>query len=399
MTTDWTLIDYSKVDLSKIEWGSGFEEIPDDDFGPQADGQGAPGLVFIDMSRWDFEPAPEQEWAVYNRIPRRECVLFSGEGGAGKSILQLHQCCASTLKREWLGVVPEQGPAIFIDAEDDERVLHRRTKAIAEHYDVSITELIRHGLHLVSWRGIDATLAVPARSGKMESTLLYRQLLEAAADIKPIMIGIAASANVFAGNENDRAQVQQFIGMLTRVAMVANGSIALISHPSLAGINTETGLSGSTQWHNSVRARYFMRGVKPEAGEPVDHDLREIVFKKNNYGPISESAILRWTDGLFLPVPGATLDQATREAVAKHVFLTLLDRFLAANRDVCDKPGTNYAPTQFAKEDEAKLAQLSKRDLEGAMRQLFRDGRIVNEERPGSKPSRPSYRIVPVKGD
>jgi RecA-family ATPase len=186
--------------------------------------------------------------------------------------------------------------------------------------------------------------------------------------------------------------------MLTRVAMVADGSIALISHPSLAGINTETGLSGSTQWHNSVRARQFLRGVKPEGGEPVDHDLREIVFKKNNYGPISESIILRWTDGLFLPVPGVTIDQAAREATAKHVFLSLLDRFIAANRDVGDKPGSNYAPTLFSKEDEAKLAKLSKKDLEGAMRQLFRDGQIVNEPRPGSRPSRPSYRIVPVKG-
>jgi hypothetical protein len=107
---------------------------------------------------------------------------------------------------------------------------------------------------------------------------------------------------------------------------------------------------------------------------------------------------LRWTDGLFLPVPGVTLDQAAREAVATHVFLALLDRFLVANRDVSDKLGSNYAPTLFTKEDEAKLARLSKRDLEGAMRQLFRDGRIVNEPRPGSKPSRPSYRIVPVKG-
>ena len=356
-------------------------------------------LTFIDMSRWDFELVPEQEWAVFNRIPRRECVLFSGEGGAGKSILQLQHCCASALEREWLGVVPEQGPAIFIDAEDDEKVLHRRTKAIAEHYGVRITELIRNGLHLVSWRGIDATLAVPTRNGKMEPTQLYRQLLEAAGDIKPIMIGIAASANVFAGNENDRAQVQQFIGLLTRVAIAANGSIALISHPSLSGINTETGLSGSTQWHNSVRARQFLRGVKPEGGEPVDHDLREIVFKKNNYGPISESIILRWADGLFLPVPGATIDQAAREAAAKHVFLALLDRFIAANRDVSDKLGSNYAPALFSKEDEAKLARLSKRDLEGAMRQLFRDGRIVNEPRPGSKPSRPSYRIVSVKGD
>jgi RecA-family ATPase len=403
--TDWAPIDWTRVDLSKIDWSSGIEEIPDDgDFSGQhtngtAGGTAPPKLNFIDMSQWDFEPTPEQEWAVYNRIPRRECVLFSGEGGAGKSIEQLHQCCASTLGRDWLGVVPEQGPAIFIDAEDDERVLHRRTKAVAEHYDVSIGELIEKGLHLVSWRGMDSTLAVVARTGKMEATGLYRQLLEAVGDIKPIMIGIAASANVFAGNENDRGQVQQFIAMLTRVAMVADGSIALISHPSVAGINTETGLSGSTQWHNAVRARYFMRGVKPQDGEPVDHDLREIVFKKNNYGPISESVILRWSNGLFLPVPGITLDQAAREAAAQHVFLGLLDRFMAANRDVSDKTGQNYAPSLFVKEDEAKLAQLRKRDLEGAMRQLFRDGRIVNELRPGSRPSRPSFRIVPVKSE
>jgi len=205
-------------------------------------------LIFINMSQWDLEPTPDQEWAVFNRIPRRECVLFSGIGGSGKSITQLSLSVASVLARDWLGVVPEQGPAIFIDAEDDEKVLHRRIKAIAAHYDVTVTEMIKGGLHLVSWRDCDAALAVAARNGKIEPTSLYRELLEAAGDIKPIMIGIAASANVFAGNENDRAQVQQFIGLLTRVAMTANGSIVLISHPSVAGVNTESGLSGSTQW-------------------------------------------------------------------------------------------------------------------------------------------------------
>ena len=32
--TDWTPIDYSKIDLSKIDWDSGIEEIPDDDLFP-----------------------------------------------------------------------------------------------------------------------------------------------------------------------------------------------------------------------------------------------------------------------------------------------------------------------------------------------------------------------------
>jgi RecA-family ATPase len=401
--TDQPPIDYSKIDASKIDWGSGWEEIPDDDSSAQADGkdggkdsgtaQGAPKLTFIDMSRWDFEPAPEQEWVAYNRIPRRECVLFSGEGGAGKSIEQLHLSIAATLKLDWLGITPEQGPAIFIDAEDDEKVLQRRTKAIAAHYDVTVTDMIKGGLHLVSWRGCDAALATVAHNGKIVSTPLYKQLLEAAGDIKPALIGIAASANVFAGNENDRSQVQQFVGLLTRVAMVANGSVVLISHPSLAGINTETGLSGTTQWHNSVRARYFMRGVKPEAGEPLDTDLREIVFKKNNYGSISETIMLRWNNGLFLPVSDAIADRAAKEATAQEIFLDLLKLFRAQKRFVSDKPGPNFAPAMFVQEDKARNAGLTKRDLTRAMQQLFARNAIANED--CGRPSRPSYQIVP----
>ncbi len=393
-TKDAALNDFNDLILKtpRADWHSGYEK---EDFGGDSTAKsgtgGAPALIFIDMSRWDFEPTPEQEWVAHNRIPRRECVLFSGEGGAGKSIEQLHLSIAAPLEREWLGIIPEQGPAIFIDAEDDEKVLHRRTKAIAAHYDVSIADMVKGGLHLVSWRGCDATLAVTAQNGKIQPTPLYQRLLEAAGDIKPVLIGIAASANVFAGNENDRAQVQQFVGLLTRVAMVANGSVVLISHPSLAGINTETGLSGTTQWHNSVRARYFMRSVKPAAGEPLDTDLRELVFKKNNYGPISETITLRWSNGLFLPV-GSGADQAAKEAIAQDVFLTLLKRFNPQNRHVSDKPSANYAPALFAREEEARGAGLTKVDFERAMRLLFQRNAIWNE--PCGKPSRPSYRIA-----
>ena len=347
-------------------------------------------LTYIDMSRWDLEAAPEQEWAVYNRIPLRQCALFSGEGATGKSTEQLHLSAATVLKDDWLGAIPEQGPAIFIDAEDDEKVLHRRLKAIAAHYDTSIATMIERGLRLVSWVGWDATLATASRNGKIEPTPLYKQLLEEAGDIKPRMIGIASSANVFAGSENDRAQVQQFVSLLTRIAMVANGSLVLISHPSLTGINTESGLSGTTQWHNAMRARYYLRSVKPEPGEPLDTDLREIVFKKNNYGPISESITLRWNNGLFLPVGGTTVDQAAKEAAAQEVFLRLLRRFNTTNRNVSDKRCPSYAPAVFAKEDEAERAGLASKHFERAMSQLFRDEKIEIEEY-----GRPSPQLPP----
>src|SRR5205823_782692 len=159
------------------------------------------------------------------------------------------------------------------------------------------------GLHLISLAGKDAVLATASRNGKIEPTPLYRQILEAAGDIKPKMIGIASSANVFAGSEIDRSQVQQFVSLLTAAAIAANGSISLISHPSLEGIKSDTGLSGSTQWHNSVRARFYLKGIKPDEGDEPDNDIRELVFRKNNYGPVSASIALRYQRGLFLPLP------------------------------------------------------------------------------------------------
>ena len=60
--------------------------------------QGAPGwrnkpgapaiLKWIDMRSWDERPAPPREWSIPDRAPRRQAGLFSGEGGAGKSIIE-----------------------------------------------------------------------------------------------------------------------------------------------------------------------------------------------------------------------------------------------------------------------------------------------------------------------
>jgi DNA polymerase len=349
-------------------------------------------LPFINMSKWDYEPVPQQEWTVPDKIPAGECSLFSGEGGAGKSMEGLHLCAAHALGGEcWLTTV-QQGPAIYVDAEDTERVIQNRLAAVREHYDVTFEDLIHGGLHLISLAGQDAVLATCSRSGKIEPTARYKQLLEAAGDIKPVQMVLASSANIFAGNENDRSQVQQFVSLLSRVAIISGGSTVLISHPSLTGINTGTGLSGTTAWHNSVRARCTMRGIKPVEGEQPDNDLREIVFKKSQHGALADSIVLRFQNGLFLPVAGTSFDQEEYKIKVDDIFITLLRRFLKENRFVSDKPSSNYAPAVFAREEEARNAMLTPKVLEAAMRRLFKAGMIFNE--PCGKPSRPQFRIA-----
>jgi RecA-family ATPase len=354
-----------------------------------------PPLPYVNMARWDSEPVPEQQWTVLNRIPRRQVALFSGEGAAGKSTIELHRSAAHALGRDWLGTMPEQGSTLFIDAEDDVGVMHRRLAAITKYYGVTFANLIAGGLNLISLVGCDAVLATVSRSGKIEPTPLYKQILEAAGDIKPISMTIASSANVYAGSEIDRNQVQQFIGLLTRLAIVSDGSVVLLSHPSLTGITTDTGLSGNTQWHNAVRARFYLKGVKPENGEEADSDLREIVFKKNNYGPISENMILRYSDGLFLPVQGvSSLDRAAQEANADAI---TIEQIRSDQMNLSNNPyARNYAPRIFAKTPEAKKRRLTERDFEAAMYRLIAAGKIKAEQY--GRPSEPRYRLVLVEG-
>jgi RecA-family ATPase len=262
---------------------------------------------------------------------------------------------------------------------------------VLRHYGAKFADVAKD-LHLVSLAGKDAVLGYYHRkSARIQPTPLYAHVLEMAGDLRPTMIGIASSADVFAGNEIDRSQVQQFVALLTRMAMLAQSAVVLISHPSLTGINTDSGLSGSTQWNNSVRARFYLKSMKGTSDDAPETNLREIVFKKNNYGPISASVGLEYRSGLFLPVE-TELDVAVKGERAKNVFLTLLARFNAQNRNVSANNGPGYAPKVFAEEPEAREVRLTKTDLAGAMRLLLKSGEIVQESY--GKASNPHYRLV-----
>jgi RecA-family ATPase len=351
-------------------------------------------LAWLDMSNWDNEPVPERQWAILDRVPLNQAGLFSGEGGTGKSILELHRDVAHVAGKDWLYSMPERGPAFYLGAEDDEREIHIRLAAIAKHCQVTFAQLKRDGLHVLPLLGRDATLCcVAGKSGRVETTALYRQLYQAAGDIKPKNISIDTLSRAFAGSEIDRVQVYAFAQHMQALAMVAGGSVTILSHPSLSGISSGSGISGSTAWHGAFRFRQYLTSTKPEAGEQPDNDLRQLEFKKNQYGPTGETIVLRYQNGLFLPLPGVTsLDKMAQEARADEVFLDLLRRYAAANQHVGDKPSVSYAPSRFANEDEAKKAGLTNKHFADAMRRLFKAGKIWNE--PYGRKDRPNYRLA-----
>ena len=323
----------------------------------------------------------------------RQVTLFSGEGAIGKSIVELMCSVAHVTGKDWLGSLPEPGGAFYIGCEDDEKELRIRLTPIIRHYGTTFEQLKADGFRFVSLAGTDAVLGAPDRNGIIKPTALFDCLYEQTGDLKPKHIGIDTSADVFAGNENDRAHVRQFISLLRKLAIVSNGSIVLLSHPSLTGINSGTGISGSTAWHNSVRSRIYMTAPKLEQGEQPDTDLRELQFKKSNYGPISNNIILRYQSGLFLPEGGlSSLDKLAREQKAEETFLALLARYEREGRNVSDKLNSpTYGPALFCKERDAN--GMRKEDLAAAMRRLFETSKIHVENY--GRPSRPASRLRP----
>ncbi len=154
-------------------------------------------------------------------------------------------------------------------------------------------------------------LLATVRNGIVRPTALYQALLAKAGEVKPICIVIDNVADVFGGNEIDRAQVRQFVGLMRRLAIAANGYVILSAHPSLQGISSKTGLSGSTQWHNSVRARAYLRGPSDkENSEAPASDARVLEFMKSNYSALAEQITLKWVNGLYLPAPTPSAPEA-----------------------------------------------------------------------------------------
>lgn len=350
-------------------------------------------LEFVNLAQWQDAPVPARMWLVRDIIPLLNVTLLSGEGAIGKSNLLLHLASSTALAADWIGFMPEPGPAIYLGAEDDADELHRRLDKIAISLRSSFAELAKR-LHVMSLAGHDAVLGAPNRLGRVEPTGLYGQLLAFVRETQPKLIVLDTAADIFAGNENDRAQVRQFVGLLRALAITGRSAVLLASHPSVQGIHNDSGLSGSTAWHNSVRARLYLKSAtNGDASQPTG--LRTLDMRKSNYGPLLEKQIaLEWRDGIFKPVKHDTLAEAHADAKAEDVFLRLLARYDKQGSNLSDRNGPSSAWTAFAEEPEARDANLSAEHLRKAMKRLFAAEKIRMETY--GKKSNPHRRMVPT---
>jgi RecA-family ATPase/5S rRNA maturation endonuclease (ribonuclease M5) len=333
---------------------------------------------------------PAREWHIKGLIPAHTVTMLGGDGGVGKSLLALQLAVATAAGVPWISHDPAPTKSIYLSAEDDRDEIHRRLADIATGTGADMASL--DNLILRSLAGEDALLAIAdSRNGTLQPTPFYHELDDYIATSGAGFLVLDTLADLHSGQENDRAVARQFISLLRGLAIRRECTILLLAHPSLTGMSSGSGLSGSTAWNNSVRSRLYFERIT-EDGFEADTDLRRMSTKKANYGKKGDETIVRWKDGLFVPEGNRNEADAMSSSVkARRVFMSLLEKAIHEGRNVNGNGGPYYAPKVFA--DDPRNERVSRSAFQQAMADLFACSAIKVET--FGPPSRKVTRIVP----
>lgn len=339
-------------------------------------------IFLINPADWHGKPVPPREWFIEDMIPMRQVTILNGDGGVGKSLLALQIAAASALSVETLGLQPLAKPVLYLGAEDGAEEFQRRLADIVVHHGAGFDDLFRFRLLPLADR--DALLCVPNnRTGVMEPTALWKRVVVTIQDLKSGLVVLDTAADLFGGDEIKRAQVRQFISMLRKVAMDNDCAILLLAHPSVAGMQSGTGSSGSTAWNNSVRSRLYL--TRPEGKDDSDPDARVLTTKKINYGKVGNELKMRWQDGVFVLDDGKpTAFSGLLNRRHDETFRNLLSAVNRTGQRVASTRGVNYAPAVLAARPDAE--GVTKKQFEAALQRLLAEGIVkVVWEGPPSK--------------
>lgn len=340
----------------------------------------ASDLPYVCPAAWQGMAVPQRAWWLPDLIPMRQVTIINGDGGVGKSLLALQLGVAGALGIETLGTCPMPGRVMYLGAEDEESEFHRRTADIVRTHDRKLSDL--GDFMLLPLADANALLSTPSREGVMQPTALWAKFSDDVLDFQPKLLVLDTAADLFGGDEIKRNQTRQFIAMLRNLAIKADCAVVLLAHPSVEGMKSGTGSSGSTAWNNSVRSRLYLT----DAEKNEDPDLRILTTMKANYGKKGDKLRLRYSDGAFVLDDGMVDPVMMGMVHRKHdeKFVELLSKMSRLGQTVSPNPSQSYAPKVFAQHPDGK--GVTKAHYQEAMHRLLDAGTIkIVEEGPNSR--------------
>jgi hypothetical protein len=365
---------------------------------PQPNGQdNSPALAAIDPTALHGLAIPPRHWLVPDWVPMARATSLYGSGGEGKTLIAQMLATACAIGGKWLSMSVRKHNSVLLFCEDDLDEMHRRQADINAFYECSFADL--GAMRWLPRLGADNSLMV-FENGRARHTDLFEQLLSAAKTHQAGLVITDTLADVFGGNENDRAQARTFAqSALGHIARETGAASLTLAHPSLTGsANGSTG-SGSTGWKGTFRSQLYLESPAPEEGEPPNPNIRVLRRAKANYARRDETIELRWKDGIFVPLHAATgIIASIERRSAERVFLDLLAAIIAKGSYVSEsaQAASRYAPRVFSQHPDREGFRLA--DFKRAMGDLFAMGKItIGIHKDPARRSHPC--IIPASAD
>jgi RecA-family ATPase len=341
-----------------------------------------PKRLALDWSRLASRTPPDRQWARPGWLGIGHATLCAGGAGVGKTLIAQTTATATAMDRAYISESTGACVSLMWAGEDDHDELWRRQQAINAHFNIEMTALTGK-LYLESFDGRDMILAEPSAEfrGRLLTTPLLAELREQVGDYRATAVILDTVARIYAGNENDRVMVTQFLHLLMG-AMPHPVALLLLAHPS-RGQGAE--YSGSSAWEGSVRNRWYfgrtLPDAKPEDDAIADDSIRYLARRKSNYSARDWIALTYDTDKhLLIPqAPAGSADDWYRKAHTTDVLIRGLRELI--RRNTGHPTGAYSSPRYLPKmiQSAGLTEKVSTADLRMALNQALADGRLAEK--------------------
>ena len=252
----------------------------------QARNDGPVALDLVALAGADPQPP---KFIIDQWLPQAEVSLLGAHGGVGKSLIGLQLAVAVASGRHFFGLEVNRRKTAFLSYEDSTAVLSWRMHRICAWMGLAMDSLSDDLTIMDGSRSVGAWF--DTHRGEAGLSKHFFAISERIAGAEVIVVD--GASDTFAGNENDRGQVKQFIRALRRL-VPDTGALLLLAHvdktTAKLGASSE-GYSGSTGWHNGPRARWY---VRRQGEDESDQGGLVLELQKSNLGRSGAQIKLHW---------------------------------------------------------------------------------------------------------
>ena len=251
----------------------------------------------LDLAALAAQVPPPPSFVIPDWMPCGYATMLAGHGGAGKSYIALALAAHIAIGRTWCGLSVQRRKVLYLSCEDRLAVLHWRLRHICDHLEIDMASLAGW-LDVRDLVGHDTIIwqpDVPDFTTPTYDTLAAQFRQSGAA-----VLVIDGITDAFGGDENARWQVKSFVNSLLALIDPDDGALLLQAHVnkmSAKASATSEGYTGSTAWHNAVRARWYLHHEMEEGeegGKPEKTGRLLLELQKSNFGEADQTIPFAW---------------------------------------------------------------------------------------------------------